>query len=153
LYVLTLKEPQPAWPAFCRNALCGSWLCRHKSQTISAHWQQPMHGCVGSYWSETQQPSVFSYDSFIRFPGWHRPTGFGEMAEALPPNVFSCGGWTALGCGAGRGAGGSLPVEHPQHIFFQVTMPERLFIRTVASGNGQVPAPFLPRHRVASGFG
>jgi hypothetical protein len=80
---------------------------RHNSQTISAHWQQPMHGCVGSYWSETQQPSVFSCDSFIRFPGWHRPTGFGEMAEALPPNVFSCGGWTALGCGARRVVPGS----------------------------------------------
>jgi hypothetical protein len=38
-------------------------LCRHNSHTISAHWQQPMHGCVGSYWSETQDPSVFSRDS------------------------------------------------------------------------------------------
>jgi hypothetical protein len=77
------------------------------------------------------------------------------MVEARPPKLFSCGCGTALGCGAGRGAGGSLPVEHPQHIFFHIAMPLRslLFIRHVASGKGQVPAPFLPRHRGASGFG
>ena len=36
LYVLALKEPQPAWPALRRNALCGSWLPQHSSHTTSA---------------------------------------------------------------------------------------------------------------------
>jgi hypothetical protein len=93
----------------------------------------------------------------VHFPGLPRPIGVGETVEARPPKAFSCCGWTGLGCGAGRGAGGGLPVEHPQHIFFHIAMPLRslLFIRHVASGKGQVPvpAPFLPRHRGASGFG
>jgi hypothetical protein len=91
----------------------------------------------------------------VLFPGLPRPIGVGETVEARPPKEFSCCPWTGLGCGAGRGAGGGLPVEHPQHIFFQAGMPVRLllFIRHVASGKGEVPAPFLRGHRGASGFG
>ena len=101
-------------------------------------------------WNCLAEPS-----HLVRFPGLPRPIGVGETVEARPPKAFSCGGGTALGCGAGRGAGGCLPLKHPEQSFFQKITPllPFLFILHVASGNGQDPAPSFPWHLAPAELG
>ena len=91
-----------------------------------------------------------------------RPIGVGETVEARPPKAFSCGGWADLGCGAGRGTGGCLPLMHPEHRFFpedyaigtfSVHLARRIrkwagscSVLSLASGSGRIGG-YAPAHR------
>jgi hypothetical protein len=133
--------PRPtAWTAV--NDPAGKWTVEVRSQLTGELATLPV---------EVGAAAAATYATALSEPVVVRNR---ETIEAMPPKEFRCCPWTGLGCGAGRGAGGGLPVEHPQHTLFQKILPLApfLFILHVASGNGHVPAPSLPRHLGPSGL-